>query len=117
MQYYSPLHIELDGSSQRNIYYPYMETFDPNSPDGKYDTFFQDYYAGALSGFYPAIFYHNLKSVSEAASDPYYKNPGVPVEPGITPSTITPAFIFSELSLKLFHEKVVCSGGDYKKTW
>jgi hypothetical protein len=99
---YGPLSVDLE-----NIVPPVYDTTG-NDLD---ITGFSDQLANA-SEWYGLIFYNNLKPRSQENDALLDTRPGA--DPG---SRLSQADYFSITSEKVFGSKVVCSGGDYQKTW
>jgi hypothetical protein len=103
---YGPLAVNLDGDPATKSVVPPIE-----DPSGKDILSFSKSFAMNGSCDYGLIFYYNLKSVSQAAAEDYLVPPS---RPG---TKLTQAEYISITSQEVFREKVICSGGDYQKTW
>jgi hypothetical protein len=125
---YGPLTIDLDGGDSRNIWYPFKK-------DGQIDrnTSIDSLFYRFRNGEYQAVYFNNLKSLTAAKEDTYFKwlafDPGREETPFLAengdwwpfpannPSYVPMDYIFTELSMTLFNETVVCSYGEHEKDW
>jgi hypothetical protein len=105
---YGPLAVNLDGDPSTGTVMPPIE--DPLG-GGQDIAGFTAAFAGEGSCDYGLIYYHNLKSVSQAAAEHYLALPSNPE------TKLTQAEYISRSSRVIFGEAVSCSGGDYQKTW
>ena len=128
---FGPLMIDLDGGSERNVFFPLVENasdFDPLTDDpgpGFFDI------RGFTENFHRAIYFDNLMAISEAAKNDFFRwlyfDPDLPATAGFDMDdngVFNPAFvplpvIFDELSRTLFGDGVVIrkGGGNHVKTW
>jgi hypothetical protein len=127
---YCPFVIELDGGPGENVYRVLEASESEDMIDHEmleYTIDFRD------DNDYHAIYWHNLKPVSEADDDDFYDYPWfVESEPETefalngqgdfavnydNPRRIPLPGLIDMVSLKLFKERVVCSGGDRLKQW
>jgi len=126
---YGPFFLELDGGPAKNIFFPQRKDVNnPAEPWGEEIAYFIENFK---KGLYQAIYIHNLKPVSEARTDPFYKNvffSGNPNDPDQDEFVdedefwqkakyIPPAYIFSQITQRLLGDKVLCAGGDRPKEW
>jgi hypothetical protein len=105
---YGPLSVNFEGDSVTGTVMPPIE--DPLGLDQDI-TGFSTAFAMGGSCDYGLIYYYNLKPVSQAAAENYL------VRPSDTGIKLTQAEYISITSLAVFGEGVICSGGDYQKTW
>jgi len=124
---YGPFFLEMDGGPDKNVYYPQRD-LNSGASWGEEIAWFVNKFK---DGMYQAIYIHNLKAVSEARADPFYKNPyftGNPDDPDQDEfddedefweksKFLPPAFVFSVITQKLLGDAVICSGGNHLKDW
>jgi hypothetical protein len=105
---YGPLSVNFEGDPSTGTVMPPIE--DPLAGDQDIAGFST---ALAMGGFcdYGLIYYYNLKPVSRAAAENYLTLPSAPG------TKLTQAEYISITSREVFGENVICSGGDYQKTW
>jgi len=131
-QKYGPLAVNLDGDATGNIWYPFIEkaanAIDVDTEaqllgDG-IDTLFNSFRWSESQ----AVYFHNLKNAAVAAGDDYYRwllyDDGKletafsdTTNPNYNPTYVPIEDLFSDLSLKLFNERVARSGGEHVKDW
>jgi hypothetical protein len=132
---YGPLAIDLDGGGHRNIWYPFIEKpadeIDFNADFDLLGAGIDDLYRRFKNGSWRVVYFNNLKPNKAAEGDPYYRwlafDDSKPVTPFLNengdwaanhnPAFVPMSYIFSELSVTLFGEDVVCSYGEYVKDW
>ena len=133
---YGPLAIDLDGDYTRNIYFPQLEDAHlwVSGTSGDPGPVLDDWYNGFKGTESRVIFFNNLKPVSDT-QNPYYRwigyDNGLPAtewgdpnnwdDEGGTkqwnPEYVPLLAVFNELTLKLFGEETICSGGQRVKDW